>query len=228
MTDSEIIGVILGILGIAVGIIFGLPAFLPWVSDNIPLIKKINYWLINKRIKIKISSMRKYPIFPYTMIELQRYLNQQLCENGKKIENFLFGNNYIELLLTDSQAPFRIMLAPEILDSNDSEESIKRLEVSINLVGTIDFRYRNDLDNRKYLETINELFQLIEKKYGLGSTFENYSIKSSLTDFNETWDICSTKTENGSIIRIGKKVLEINTKQLMPLYDLYKKNVSNI
>ena len=151
MTEGEIIATILGVVAIVVGIIFGLPAFVPWVSDNIPQIKKINYWLINKRIKIKISSVRKYPIFPFAMIDLQKCLNQQLREKGEKIENLLSGTNYIELLFADFQAPFRIMIAPEILDLNDSEDLIGRLEISINLVGTINFRYREDLDNRKIL-----------------------------------------------------------------------------
>lgn len=228
MTEIELLGIILAVVGIVLTIIFGLPALLPWISDKIPEIKKINYWLINKKIKIKINSVKKYPIFSFSMPDLLRAINQKLVGSDKRIENSISGNNYIELLLEGTQAPFRIILTPDISEVSTSERVSEQLEVSIRLVGTINFYYRDDRENREYINIIDDMYQTIEQKYSVKPTFENHSIKSTITDFIESWDVCSTKQEDGTIIRIGKKILDVNAKQLIRLYDVYKKNIPNI
>jgi hypothetical protein len=217
-------------LGIVVTVIFGvigIPSFVYYVGDKIPFLKSCNYWLRNKKIKVKIKSIRKYPFIDVNITSLKTFLINEISTDNKKIENLIFGKNYLELLLPDMQAPFRITISPEIVDVSDNEE-IERIEVVIDLVGTIEFRYREDMDNRKYLTFIDNFFKIFQKKYEIQPSYENYSIRSTLTDFNESWSMCLTQKEGGMSIHIGTKVLDINSNTLFSLYDVYKKNIANI
>lgn len=182
------------------------------------------YWIKNKKFSIKISSTRKYPKFETQTSALTRKIEDYFLSNHKKIEYIKNGNNFIQVLFENAQAPYMIWFTPEVDDYMEEE----RTEVKIRLLGTINFRYNEDSDNKKHLDNIESMYKIIETYYNINPSFEDYNLLSTSVDFNENWDSAKKKDVESGTVFIGSKVLNIHIKMLSKLYDIYKQNITQI
>lgn len=196
------------------------------IYDKIPekYGRKIWYRIFNKKFMIKIVTTRKYPKFDFKINDLKENIQTKVMENNTGIDDQKYGINYIQILIKNLQAPYLIKFMPEADPTHDDE----RITVTISLLGTINFRYNDNLDNRKYLSDIEEFFKIIESTYNIHSTFENYNLISTKSEYsgNETSNEIIKK--DNSVINIGKNIINIHSTSLTKLYDVYKKNVSAI
>ncbi|MDY0245742.1 MAG: hypothetical protein RBR26_02355 [Methanosarcina mazei] len=192
-------------------------------GDKIPFLKKANYILRNKRIKVKISSVRTYSYFQENTNLIARNIREVY---GKTIEDLTVGKNKIQILIKDAQAPYLIEFTPNI---SNFEEAINEINVEIKILGTLTFRYRDDNENRNHITNIEGLYKIIEKTYNISPVFEDYVLKSTISDFvEEDWKKVNTiKVENG-VVYMGKKVLDIHLALINPLYDIYKNKITHL
>ena len=222
ITAISIIGSIAGIVGLVLQI---------WKEIPYTYAKKIYYFLWNKKIKVKIKSMKKYPSLDISSIntkELKQIIEKKFRAKQLQFQGYqLSGNNYIELYIKNTQAPYFIQFQPII--SYEGEKTIEEgTEIIIELKGIVEFVYREDIDNMKYLEIIEDLFEVVEEKYEIKPNYTDHMFKSTLSDFQETWDKLKTKESDGIKITIGNKVLDIHSKKISPIYRSYKKNISSV
>lgn len=218
--DETTLGLIIGILGLIVG----LPSFIYFLGDRISLLRKWNYLLRNTKFKSKINAIRKYPNFKYDIKELKSKIDEKFIKMGEQIEFQKVSKNYIEIYFKDKQAPYLIKIMPDI----DHFETEERINISIKLLGTIDFRYREEIDNKKYLRDIEEFFKVIESLYNINPVYENYNMISTLSGFEEEWNKQERIEDENSVINIGKHVINIYSSSLTHVYDANKKYLINI
>ncbi len=223
------IGIILGIIGILVTIIFGIPGFFIF-KDN-PNVRKVIYLIFDKKILIKLSSIKRYSIFEWDSKDISNELIENLKQSGKKIERIDVGINYIRILIENTTAPYQIKILPsenaEPLENDEDTKDIY-LDVIIDFEGIIETGYREDKKTQEYLSYIERFYKVIEKLYGASPIYEDYDLVSTLTDFNETWEVIKTKdTENGKVT-IGKKTIEVHSNTFSSLYSDCKKNITLI
>lgn len=202
-----------------------------WKEIPTKYAKKFYYFLFNKKIKIKIKSIKKYPELKIDLVDtnkLKKVIEGDFKDKTLVLEGFqIVGSNYLELYFKNTQAPYFIQFQPII--SYEGEKTIEEgIEIIIELKGIIEFFYREDMDNLKYLEIIEDLFDIIEKEYEIKPIYVDHMFKSTLSDFQENWDTLKTKESDGIKISIGKKVLDIHSKKISPIYRSYKKNISSI
>ena len=217
------------------GFIITAAGFILQLYDKIPekYLKKLYYFLWNKEFKVKMKSLKKYPSLTLNQINTDELVNTIKKEFKEKDRQFegpqLRGKNYIELFLRDMQAPFFIAFKPSFSIDDHGKEIQEGIDTTIDLKGTIKFLYRDDLDNKKYLNIMEDIFEIMEETYHVKSNFVNYELISTLTDFKEDWKTIQTKEEeNDTKIKIGNNILGIYSKKPYSLYDFYKKNVSSM
>jgi len=203
------------------------------ITKKIPskYIKKAKYFVLNKKVKVKFKSIKHYPSLDPNSINTKDLKDILMSElNKKHIElegRQLYGKNYIQLSIKDSQAPYFINFNP--LVTYEGEEVIEEgTEIKIELKGTIEFVYREEVDNKEYLEIFEDLFDIIEDKYNVKPSFKDYQFRSTLSNFNEKWENIEIKEKNGAKVTIGKKVLAIDSTRFTPIYRLYKENITLI
>lgn len=202
-----------------------------WKKLPSKYIKIAKYYILNKKIKVKFKSIKHYPSLNPDSIntkDLKEIIKSKLKNKRIDLEGRqLYGKNYIQISIKDSQAPYFISFNP--LVSYEGEEVIEEgTEIIIELKGTIEFVYREEVDNKEYLELVQDLFDIIEEKYDIKPSFKDYQLRSTLSDFNEKWKDVKTKENNGAKISIGEKVLAIDSTRFSPIYRLYKENIALI
>lgn len=196
------------------------------VYDKIPerYVKKLLYLILNKKFKIKISAIRKYPQFDWKINEVKKEIQSKLLEQEVGIDNQVYAKNYIQILIKDLQAPYLIKFEHDVDPYNPDE----RTTVSISLLGTIDFRYNDNLDNRKYLSDIEDFFKIIESVHKVHFTYENYNLVSIKPEYKGHQTSNKIVKKDNSTINIGESMLNIHSTSLTKLYDVFKKNASAI
>ncbi len=202
-----------------------------WKKIPSKYIKIAKYYVLNKKVKVKFKSVKHYSSLDLNLIntkELKNILksklnNKQIVLEGRQ----LHGKNYVQISIKDSQAPYFISFQP--LVTYEGDETIEEgTEIKIELNGTIEFVYREEVDNKEYLELVEDLFEIIEEKYDIKPSFQDYHFRSTLSDFNEKWENVKIKEKNGAKISIGEKVLAIDSTRFTPIYRLYKENIALI
>lgn len=214
---------IVGLMLAVISIILGVPGFIIVLGDRVSFLKKANYFLTNKKFKSKISATRKYPYFSPEMRGIKEKIDLNFKNKSEKIDFQNRGSNYIQLLLKDMQAPYFIKFMPE-----PDHHSERRTIVQIKLLGTLNFRYREDLDNKKYLRDIEELFRIIESTHQIIPSFEDYNLISTFSEFKETSPKNKKIKNESSIVNIGEHVLNIHSTSLNHVYDVNKKHLTDI
>lgn len=206
-----------------IGVLSGILTIVTFFGDKIPFLKKFNYILRNKKIKVKISSLRTYSYFQENTNLIAKNIREIY---GRSVEDLTIGKNKIQILIKDAQAPYSIEFTPNI---SNFEEAINEINVEIKILGTLTFRYREDKENRSYITNIEGLYKIVEKTYNISPIFEDYVLKSTVSDFTEEdWKKVETiKVENG-VVYMGKKVLDIHLALINPLYDIYKNKITHI
>lgn len=223
--DIGLLSSVLGILGVICTAILE-------IHDRIPrkYLKKAWYWVSNKKVKVKLKSIKKYPSLNCSSIkikDLKKRVEKSLKQKQIKFEGHQFyGKNYIEFSFED-KLPYLITFEPSV--SFEGEETIEDgTIVTITIRGTLEFVYREDLDNRSYLDIIEDLFKIIEDYYDVKSSFEDHRLRSTFSNFEDTGMELKTKEKNGIRVTISKKILTINSTRISSVYGQYKKNISAI
>lgn len=212
----EIIGVVSSILTI---VTFLLTYFR---GDKIRFLKRANYYLRNKKITVKLNSIRTYPHFK----ENTNTLAGKIKENyNKNIEYLATRQNNIEVLIKNSQAPYLIEFSP---NTTSFEEKAKETKIQIRLLGNITFRYREDDENRNNIKNIENLYAIIENTYKISPNFQDYNLTSTVSDFEDDWKKINTEEVDNGMVYVGKKVLDIHLPLTGSLYDIYKKKITSI
>lgn len=218
----DTIGVILGVFFTLITILASLVTLdnrFNWHLKN-----RITYWVKNKKFYIKISSTRKYPKFEFQTLPITNKIEDYFISNNKKIDYVTNGKNFIQILFENAQAPYLIWFTPEINDYMEEE----RTEVYIRLLGTVNFRYNEDNNNKNHLDNIESMYKIIETYYNINPSFEDYNLLSTSVDFNENWNTVKRKDVESGTVFIGSKVLNIHINMLSKLYDVYKQNITQI
>lgn len=215
-----------GLIGTIVSIVIGIIALILQITDKIPekYARKFWYKISNKKFKIKINTMKKYPRFDIKIDALKINIQNKLREMDIGIEDQVYASNYIQILLKNLQAPYLIKFMPEV-DPNHPE---RRTTVTINLLGTIDFRYNDNIDNRRYITDIDEFFKIIEATHNVHANYENYNLISTKLDYISEQTSNETIKEDSSVINIGNDIINIHSRSLPKLYDVFKKNAAAI
>ncbi|SNQ60444.1 hypothetical protein [Candidatus Methanoperedens nitratireducens] len=198
------------------------------MSSNI--IRRAIFWLSNKSFFVKIKAVKKYPCFDYNTKAIERAI-LSCSRDNKKIINFKkIGKNYIQILYEGMQAPLYISFEPDIGNEEEPEEQEhcelpQELNISMRVLGEIEFKYRKDKNNKSYLKLMESLYKLIERESGnVVANYEKYTIDSTPCDFVYDWTKSKSEISNNTSIFIGDKVVQINTKSLASLYDIFKDN----
>jgi hypothetical protein len=137
------------------------------------------------------------------------------------------GANYLQVLVRETSAPFQIEFQPKLSAHDEDEDGvIEGTEVRVRLLGTISFRYGEDIDNRDNLRIMNDLFVAIEREYSLVPKYANFHLVSTPKDFDETWQVRIKKSFNGAEVSIGRQTMNVDAKDISPLYDAFKKYIT--
>jgi hypothetical protein len=211
------------IIGVVSGILTILTFLLTYFrGDKIHFLKRANYYLRNKKITVKLNSIRTYSYFQ----ENTNTLAGKIRENyDKNVDYLATRQNNIEVLIKNSQAPYLIEFSPNIAGF---EENVKEIKIQIRLLGNITFRFREDEENRSNIKNIERLYTIIENTYGITPNFQDYNLTSTMSDFEDDWKRVSTEEVDNGMVYIGRKVLDIHLPLLGSLYDIYKKKITSI
>ncbi len=223
------LGIALAIVGLIISILgFSFKDFI--LSRD--TIRKSIFWLFNKSFFVKIKSVKKYPHFDFNTKQIERAIIN-CSERYHKVINFKrTGKNNIQILYEGMQAPLYISFQPDIGNEEyeqheeiEESELPRDLNISMRILGEIEFKYRNDKNNKLYVKLMETIYRLIESENGnVTANYENYNIESTPYDFIEDWTTSKTETSNDASINIGNKVVQINTTRLSSLYDVFKDN----
>lgn len=188
-------------------------------------IRRFMFWLGNKSFFVKIKAVKTYPCFEYDIKKIISSLLDFTNRNNMKISFQISGKNYIQILFEGMQAPFFISFQPNTEIEQENSELPTEISISIRLLGEIEFKYKDDKNNKNYIDLIESIYRLIEKECGgIKANFEDYNIESTPYDFVEKWEAVEHTASNDSSIYIGNKVVQIHTNRLSSLYDTFKDN----
>lgn len=131
------------------------------------------------------------------------------------------------------QAPYEILI---INDEGEYDVNNKlRTEniVDIALIGSIEFRYRESDDNDYYFNTLNKLFDIIERIINEKPTYSFFTLQADLkNNFKEIPFITEHDKEECEDTKIdidkSTKFIKINSKTKDNLYKCLKKNIYKI
>ena len=128
-------------------------------------------------------------------------------------------NNSIMVLIDAMQAPY------EILITLDEDESII---VSIALMGSINFRFRDEDSNIKYIHVLNSFFEIIEEIINQKAFYSFFTLQADVkNEFNKRpfiTEIVKDECED-TILDIDRSTnyIKINSKNKDNLYYCLKK-----
>lgn len=191
---------------------------------KIPLIRRIWWWIINKKIILKISSIKSYPNFTPNLNRLEREINNYIIHKlAKKISYSSKGKNYLQILPEGLNAPLIIEFSKDIGLDEDLEkgEVITGINVQIKVLGLLTFTYREGKNFEKLLGLIEKIFEIIEKIHGISPLYENYSLQATGSEFEENWSSKKEIVEEDYEVKIGSKIIMLNSKKIHPLYTFF-------
>jgi len=225
----------MGVLAIIGGVFSFFAVTYGFLKSNHPRIKRIRYYISNKAIRNNINAARDYPIFKPDMPSLGRTLAESFRKDNRPAKVEAVGENYIIIFIEGLQGPFKVEFQPRISDGysdeqqHDGAETIDGTEVRVRLVGTIKFYYREDENNKDYLNLIQTIFEFIEQQYKVKSEYTSYRLTStSLDSFDYDWSKSEMIKDNGVKVVIGKTMLDLNSTSVVPLYDVFKKHITKV
>ncbi len=212
-----------------IGLIFSVAGAIPliyFLGDRIKIFRHCNYYLRNKKIKIKLDALKNYELFNPNIDVIKEAVINKIRTSGKQCEYVRSGSNYIEILIKESQAPYYLTF--DRSQSDGIQEVGNLMEIRVKILGTIAIGYRDNSLNLDYLLNIENIYKIIENEYHLVPKYENYHLSSSIIDFNEDWQKAQRITKNGAVVNIGLKVVDIHSTTINSLYGLFKEHITAI
>ncbi|MBZ9570554.1 hypothetical protein KQY27_03215 [Methanobrevibacter sp. TMH8] len=227
MDILSIIIVFIGIISSIISILTGIPQIIYSFITNIPKIKKFIAWARNEEYKVQLTGRKKYHLFEPNMKQLKTEIRKKYNGIGRDSTK---GDNWLVVLIQDMQAPFKITILDE-QDMDDFHAVPTECMVTITLQGSVNFKYRDSFENKKFINIMNDLFKIIEKMENKVPIIESYLIKATFDDgFKREPFISSVKIDKceDTKVEIKKKIISINSQSSNNLYKCLKKNIFKI
>lgn len=199
------------------------------LKNKTPYIKRIYAWVTNKKYKVQLRSIKKYSIESIDINSIKELLFKEF----NQINIISQKTNSLVVLIENMQAPYEILI---INDEGEYDVNNKlRTEniVDIALIGSIEFRYRESDDNDYYFNTLNKLFDIIERIINEKPTYSFFTLQADLkNNFKEIPFITEHDKEECEDTKIdidkSTKFIKINSKTKDNLYKCLKKNIYKI
>ena len=199
------------------------------LKNKTPYIKRIYAWVTNKKYKVQLRGIKKYSIESIDINSIKELLFKEF----NQINIISQKTNSLVVLIENMQAPYEILI---INDEGEYDVNNKlRTEniVDITLIGSIEFRYRESDDNDYYFNTINKLFDIIERTINEKPTYSFFTLQADLkNNFKEIPFITEHDKEECEDTKIdidkSTKFIKINSKTKDNLYKCLKKNIYKI
>lgn len=199
------------------------------LKNKTPYIKRIYAWVTNKKYKVQLRGIKKYSIESIDINSIKELLFKEF----NQINIISQKTNSLVVLIENMQAPYEILI---INDEGEYDVNNKlRTEniVDIALIGSIEFRYRESDDNDYYFNTLNKLFDIIERIINEKPTYSFFTLQADLkNNFKEIPFITEHDKEECEDTKIdidkSTKFIKINSKTKDNLYKCLKKNIYKI
>lgn len=199
------------------------------LKNKTPYIKRIYAWVTNKKYKVQLRGIKKYSIESIDINSIKELLFKEF----NQINIISQKTNLLVVLIENMQAPYEILI---INDEGEYDVNNKlRTEniVDIALIGSIEFRYRESDDNDYYFNTLNKLFDIIERIINEKPTYSFFTLQADLkNNFKEIPFITEHDKEECEDTKIdidkSTKFIKINSKTKDNLYKCLKKNIYKI
>lgn len=199
------------------------------LKNKTPYIKRIYAWVTNKKYKVQLRGIKKYSIESIDINSIKELLFKEF----NQINIISQKTNSLVVLIENMQAPYEILI---INDEGEYDVNNKlRTEniVDIALIGSIEFRYRESDDNDYYFNTLNKLFDIIERTINEKPTYSFFTLQADLkNNFKEIPFITEHDKEECEDTKIdidkSTKFIKINSKTKDNLYKCLKKNIYKI
>lgn len=199
------------------------------LKNKTPYIKRIYAWVTNKKYKVQLRGIKKYSIESIDINSIKELLFKEF----NQINIISQKTNLLVVLIENMQAPYEILI---INDEGEYDVNNKlRTEniVDIALIGSIEFRYRESDDNDYYFNTLNKLFDIIERIINEKPTYSFFTLQADLkNNFKEIPFITEHDKEECEDTKIdidkSTKFIKINSKTKYNLYKCLKKNIYKI
>lgn len=221
----------IGLISGAITIILFLQTFLSFFLKKTPWVKRIYFWIINKKYKVQLMGVKKYKSFDPDMEKIKK----EILKKYIPIREISIGENYFTVLIENMQAPYKIVISPEIDPNTENEfiETIIETVVNITLEGSINFGYKTTDENDKFLNVMDDLFDIIECIENEKPNYSLFSIKADGKNEFEKQpfiDEYSIEECEDTKIEIDKSLnqLKINSDSIKNIYKCLKKNISKI
>lgn len=196
------------------------------LKNKTPYIKRIYAWVTNKKYKVQLRGIKKYSIESIDINSIKELLFKEF----NQINIISQKTNLLVVLIENMQAPYEILI---INDEGEYDVNNKlRTEniVDIALIGSIEFRYRESDDNDYYFNTLNKLFDIIERIINEKPTYSFFTLQADLkNNFKEIPFITEHDKEECEDTKIdidkSTEFIKINSKTKDNLYKCLKKNI---
>lgn len=200
-----------------------LPASIDYYPRKFPIIKKVWHLIINDTYSAKIKGIKKYNAFNYDLKSLKMKIHKRYQVNEIKTPK----KNNIIVSIKNMQATYKISFLPNY----DNERKLQEIEVKITLEGIVKFNYRAN-NNLKYLNTIDEMFTIIEEENEWIPIFKWFSLDAYTTELkNKPFknDVELMKCEDTKIeIDKSNKYMRINSNSINNLITCLDSNIKKI
>lgn len=200
-----------------------LPASIDYYPRKFPIIKKTWHIIINDAYNTKIKGIKKYKAFNYDLKSLKIKLHNRYDIHEIKTPK----KNAIIVSIKNMQTPFKILFLPNY----DNEGKLQEIKVKITLEGIVKFNYRTN-NNLKYLNTIDEIFTIIEEENEWIPTFKLFSLDAYTTEIkNKPFknDVELMKCEDTKIeIDKSNKYMRINSNSINNIINCLDSNIKKI
>lgn len=213
----------LGIPSAIFGII--LQAVYSRLKNKTSYIQRVWAWVMNKSYKIRLIGVKKYDV---EKIDIN-HINKKLFKRFNHVSIESKKKNSIIFLIDDMQAPYKMLVTNE---EGETIENIKTI-IQIDLIGNVEFRYRESDENDKFFYVLGELFDLVEdiinekpvySLFKLQADFKNeFKKRPFMTNVNKD-DCENTKLYYDK----SSNYMEINSRTKDNLYKCLKKNIHKI
>lgn len=225
MSYMEIINLIYLIIGSPFGGII-IDILYAYFRNKTPYIKRLIAWITNKKYKVQMMGIKKYSVESFNL----KVIIDLLYDEFTQIKIVSKKSNYLLVLIENMQAPYEIFFTT---DEGELEIEKFNMVVEIQLIGSIDFRYRESDDNDKYIIVLNKLFDIIEMSLDKKSFYSLFTLQADLkNNFKEKPFITEQNKSDceDTKIDIDKsiKFIKINSKTKDNLYKCLKKNVYTV
>ena len=197
-----------------------------YFKNNTPYIKRLYSWIRNTPYKVQMMGVKKYRINNIPI----RNIEDRLFKEYSKVKIISRKENALVVLIENMQAPYEILITT---DEGELENSKYNNVVQIDLVGSVEFKYRGSDENERFLNVLNNIFEIIEHSINEKPIYSFFTLQADLkNDFKRVPFITEhdkDKCEDTKLdIDKSSKYIKINSKTKDNLYKCLKKNIYKV